>query len=619
MLEILSLLVFLGSLTALLVPLRRVTRLPLALTASLSLALLVCFETVLLNTLSIFHGVGRAALLPAHVVLIAACLAPKPALSLASLRESLARPFRESSTLPTLMVILPLGSLAFLSATRYAPNNFDAMNYRLARVAHWIQNGSVAAYPTGIRRQIVLPAGSDYLLLLLQELSGSDRLANLLQFGCYVLVVFSAPALARLAGAPRRFAWFAAALVASLPMAILQASSAQNDLVASSMAVAIVAACLPFAHPRHRAARPARSLLILAATVAAGMLVKPTAVFTAIPFVLGAGAIQAVRLARREEEPGRYFLAILAAAGFAAAVCGPEILRHDVVRDAPDLAREFSYPLLGDWGDRAFNGIRGIAHHVPPPRRWAEAINGHPCAPGTSFWCVTTQFWAHEDLAGNPAQALLAIATIVIAAVRGRRVPLRARLAVAGLACGWILFHAILRNNPWIQRLQLPLFALQPLTVPAVLPTRGSRPWGRFVPAALVAAGIPLLAYAGFVAVRNVLARPFGPGVPYARSYYANLASQYNPQEAALRWLAIRNCTKLGLSLSELGYDYPLTWRAMQRGATVRHVAVKDPWPCLLYSDRGEPPGARSAGWLPLEAPQPPPGKPVSVVLGRER
>jgi hypothetical protein len=32
----------------------------------------------------------------------------------------------------------------------------------------------------------------------------------------------------------------------------------------------------------------------------------------------------------------------------------------------------------------------------------------------------------------------------------------------------------------------------------------------------------------------------------------------------------------------------------------VRHVAGPDPWPCLLYSDRGEPPEARAAGWEPL-------------------
>lgn len=619
MLEIVTAFVVLGSLTALLVPLRRVTRLPLALTASMALALLVCFETLLVNALSIVHGVGRIALLSAHAILVAACLAPKPALSLASLREALARPFRQKGTLPTLMVILPLGSLAFLSATRYAPNNFDAMNYRLARVAHWIQNGSVGVYPTGIRRQVVLPAGSDYLLLLLQELSGSDRLANLLQLGCYVLVVFSAPALARLAGVPRRFAWFAAALVASLPMAILQASSAQNDLVASTMAVAAVAACLPFLHPRHRVARPAASLLVLTATLAAGLLVKPTAVITATPFVLLAGVVQAVRRVRREEEPGAHLLALLAAVGLGAAVCGPEILRHDVFRHAPDLAREFSYPLVGEWGDRAFNGIRGIAHHVPPPRRWAEAISGQPCAPGTSFWCVTSQFWAHEDLVGNPAQALIAIAAMAIAAIRGRQMPLRARLSVAGLACGWILFHALLRNNPWIQRLQLPLFVLQPLTLAALLPTRYSPPRGRRVSAVLVAAAIVLVGYAGDFAVRNVLARPFGPPVAYERSYYANLDSQYDPQEAALRFLAARHCTRLGLSLSELGYDYPLTWRAMQRGAAVRHVTVQDPWPCLLYSDRGEPPGARSAGWIPLEGPQSPPGKPASMVLGRER
>ena len=55
--------------------------------------------------------------------------------------------------------------------------------------------------------------------------------------------------------------------------------------------------------------------------------------------------------------------------------------------------------------------------------------------------------------------------------------------------------------------------------------------------------------------------------------------------------------------IGEDGYDYPLTWRAMERGFEVRHVLGPDPWPCVLVSDRGGPPegtAARGGPWWPV-------------------
>ena len=72
-----------------------------------------------------------------------------------------------------------------------------------------------------------------------QVVSNSDRLASLVQFSCWALIVLAAPFWARLLGAPRRVAPFAALFVATAPMAVLQASSTQYDLVASVITLAI--------------------------------------------------------------------------------------------------------------------------------------------------------------------------------------------------------------------------------------------------------------------------------------------------------------------------------------------------------------------------------------------
>ena len=62
------------------------------------------------------------------------------------------------------------------------PNTNDALTYHMPRVVHWIQDRSVAFYPTHILRQLYLSPGSEFILLHFQILSGSDHLANFVQW-----------------------------------------------------------------------------------------------------------------------------------------------------------------------------------------------------------------------------------------------------------------------------------------------------------------------------------------------------------------------------------------------------------------------------------------------------
>ena len=52
-----------------------------------------------------------------------------------------------------LFILLLLSGL-FIQGLIYPPNNFDSMTYHMARIVHWVQNGNVNYYPTGIIRQL---------------------------------------------------------------------------------------------------------------------------------------------------------------------------------------------------------------------------------------------------------------------------------------------------------------------------------------------------------------------------------------------------------------------------------------------------------------------------------
>ena len=118
-------------------------------------------------------------------------------------------------------------------AVGVAPNNFDAMTYHLARVLHWLQNRSLAFYPTPIWRQLILGPIAEMAILHGVALSGGDWLANTVQFSAMTGSVLGVSLMAKQLGGNRTTQIFAALLAFTLPMGILQASSAQNDYVAA--------------------------------------------------------------------------------------------------------------------------------------------------------------------------------------------------------------------------------------------------------------------------------------------------------------------------------------------------------------------------------------------------
>jgi len=72
-------------------------------------------------------------------------------------------------------------TVLLLIALVAAPNNWDSMTYYLSKVMHWQQDQSLRFFPTHILRQLHAGPFAEMAVLQLQILTGSDRLANLVQ------------------------------------------------------------------------------------------------------------------------------------------------------------------------------------------------------------------------------------------------------------------------------------------------------------------------------------------------------------------------------------------------------------------------------------------------------
>ena len=567
----------------------------LGLAAPLALALLVCVETLLLRALSIWSAVAPLPVATGNLVVGAAA-----ALLAWGIRPERAPRMFAGRPGGAGMVRLALLALVGLAALAYRPNNFDSMTYHLARVAHWIQLRSVGPYPTNVTRQVLLPPGAEYLVLVLQVISGSDRLANLVQLGAWLVVAGAAAPLARCFGSGRALAKAGALVVMAAPMALLQASSTQNDLVAAGCAVAMASAVLPLLH-REARWRPA-DLALLSVAVAAGLLVKPTAALFAAP-LLAVGAFHVIRSAPGVAGPR--LAAGVVVLTLAAGAVAPVVLAG---RAGASSQEAFLYQGLGSPFDRAVNGLRGLLRNLPLPDAF-----GAPLSPPQTVGCnrpdslcLDFNRWPHEDFSGNPAIALLVLASLAVAVVAWRRISGRGRLGAVALVLGWMSFHALFRDNAWITRLQLPAVALAPLALGAVPRGWQERSSWRPLLGALVVAAV---LHGGWVAIHNqrrplrleAIQRGSGEEGYYAPDVPIDLVSWHG---AVLGALARTGCRQLAVYTGGNSYDYPISWRAMLRGVEVRTVVASDGWGCALFTDIGPPPGQRGdPQWTPTEVP----------------
>jgi hypothetical protein len=275
-----------------------------------------------------------------------------------------------------------------------------------------------------------------------------------------------------------------------------------------------------------------------------------------------------------------------------AAVAGPHAVRMATAGDrVRELTAPYVFPAAGEWEARLGNVRAAATRHLPARLDVLPDLQGHPSA--------LPRF--HEDLAANPLQAIVAMAGLFLAAIGGRRISPRARWAAVAVLAGWALFQVTFRANAWVSRLETPLFALLPATMGGWAVLRRST----IRRALLKAVAVTSVALGIQVAILNPsrpAARVFAPRTP-ADDYYANRPNQRPTHDAALEVAARTGCTRIGLFVGEDSFDYPLTWRAMQRGIEVRHVRGPDPWPCVLVSDQGPPPEGtsdRGGPWRPV-------------------
>lgn len=148
---------------------------------------------------------------------------------------------------PLWATVFGLGIINGLIVLRCAPHNWDSMTYHLARVAYFLQQGSLAHYDANYWAQVAHPRNSAVMLIFSWLASGCrENWMQAPQFVAYWTCVVALFGIAREVFKKDAAGLFAAGCFGLFISALMQATTTQNDLLLAALACCAVYALFRF-------------------------------------------------------------------------------------------------------------------------------------------------------------------------------------------------------------------------------------------------------------------------------------------------------------------------------------------------------------------------------------
>jgi hypothetical protein len=381
--------------------------------------------------------------------------------------------------------------ITFLVSAFTPPNNADALGYHLTRQVYWMQQHSVANFPTENWRALAMPPLAEFGGVQLMILSGGDRWANLIQWAAFALTALTASAIARDLGCNDRLQATAALLVLTIPVAAMQSMNPKNDLVVAFCLCALMFQSLKIYQSRNNSlpeiAILAAACGLLVLSKGSGMIFAvPAAVWIAAMFfkqmtlkrALSCGALTAViilmmnlgHFLRTQSDFGSPFgLTDEESPTYVAnRLHTPPALLSNLVRNA---AMHLATP------NRKVN--RAVEKAVKAIHRWIGLdVNDPLTTYSRSPRFSVVPLFSQESRAKAPIHLCLAAGALVpiLRNLFRSRDKILATYFLVPYA-GFVLFCWLLAWQDWHTRLHIPLFAL---TTPTIAYTVG-RPLPRLI------------------------------------------------------------------------------------------------------------------------------------------
>lgn len=493
--------------------------------------------------------------------------------------------------IPLNLMVLLIG-IAFIAATTglialvAPPNNWDSMSYHMARVVHWIQNHSVAHYPTSYLPQLYHSPWAEFVIMHFQILSGSDRFANLVQWFSMVGSLVGVSLIAQQLGAGFPGQVLSAVFSVTLPMGILQSSSTQNDYIVTFWIVCLAYFVLVAA----KSNIDLRDSLKVGMSLGLALFTKGTGYIYALPFCIW---FILASLKNLRQQAWKVIL-LLASVGlfinlglytrnfdlFGTPIYSPPEYKIEVIslptfisNLIKNMALHMAIPLdivnnkVIEQGIQGFHQILGV--DINDPRITTPGLNFD--IQGLSNF---------ESTAGNPIHFYLILLAIAIC-LTWRRLRIQPQLIqyLITIVGAFLLFCLLIKWQNWQSRLHLTLFVSFSAFLSIVFSTAFNKRIYTYL--AIFMLSISLF-WVFFNASKPIIAEENIFNMSKVEQYFSTRFTLKDDYVGAVNFVKKKKCSKVGLSLHPDAWEYPL-WMLLKNGnpsiqieqVNVKNISIK--------------------------------------------
>lgn len=362
----------------------------------------------------------------------------------------------------TVTIIL---SLIFLQGFLSAPNTTDSMVRRLPIVMYWVQEHTL--YQDTIRNgHDFMGPFSEYIFLHLYLIFNGDRMLFFSQWIAFAVTIILSFIITYYLSGSKKIAFYSSLIVATLPMAVLQATSAQMDMVAAVMVLFSVYFALIFKEKPN-----VINSFFLGSAIGLGILTKATyLIYVILPIgilvplilrkwknllLLGIfiATIIGVIQARFIEQNLRLYGSVSGERGrsvYMNEFFAPQVIVSNLIRN---LIIQLPFPIGKNAIEQAIIYIHdkiGIAVDDPRTNYFDVKFSVNPI------------IFPQEDRAGNPVHLTMILAAgiiLIFSKTKLRNQSLVVYLYLLTIV-SFLLFSAVLKWQPFHSRLLMPFFVI---------------------------------------------------------------------------------------------------------------------------------------------------------------
>lgn len=484
--------------------------------------------------------------------------------------------------------ILFIFAALLLQAVCFPPNSWDGMTYHLSRIEHWIQNQSVAYYPTNIVRQNSYPPFPEWLIVHVWLLIGHDRAANLIQFAAMTVSLTGVSLIARWLGAGIIGQTFAVLWAICLPMGILQATSTQTDYVVTLWLTAFVYFLITSIK------KPNTEYQVLAAlSLGLAFLSKGYAYAFAIPFLAW------FCVARQERGVNSRILIAAGMCSTALVMCSGFFMRNVDAFNKIVYSREqltntvYSLEIyianlmrfIGLHFMTAWQTVNDVVVRLEEKAAALLHIDLNPLSAsfGAGRFALPEQAF-NEDYAGNLLAGAIFILLLVLVINKTFRINRTVHWSYLMCLLGmFLILSLILRWQPFATRFHTAIFVLGAAWVGWAMETFISRRWMIIVAVIVWLGALPWLVF-------NHNKPLLGPQSMLKKStldqYFVTDAPLKEHYVGAAKAIAEMSCRDVALMIGEDNKEY-LLWAALRdagvRNIRMEHIHISNPTAGLTY------------------------------------